>query len=68
MRKGRSPQHGHSAPDGIGHDKLKASLHDIQRAQVLAAFAETGENISKTARRLGVSRNTIYRTLRDQHH
>jgi sigma-54 dependent transcriptional regulator, acetoin dehydrogenase operon transcriptional activator AcoR len=53
---------------GPGHDKLKSNLHDVQRAQVLAAFAETGENISKTARKLGVSRNTIYRTLRDQHH
>jgi sigma-54 dependent transcriptional regulator, acetoin dehydrogenase operon transcriptional activator AcoR len=65
-------RHGHrresSALDGFGHDKLKSNLHDVQRAQVLAAFAETGENISKTARKLGVSRNTIYRTLRDQHH
>ena len=49
-------------------DKLKASLHDLQRSQVLAAFAETGNNISKTARRLGVSRNTIYRTLRELRH
>jgi sigma-54 dependent transcriptional regulator, acetoin dehydrogenase operon transcriptional activator AcoR len=58
----------HSALDGFGHDKLKENLHDVQRAQVLAAFAETGENVSKTARKLGVSRNTIYRTLRDLHH
>ncbi len=39
------------------------SLHDIQRAQILAVHAETAGNISKTARRLGVSRNTIYRAL-----
>jgi len=39
-------------------------LHAIQRAHVLSAYAETGNNISKTARRLGVSRNTIYRALR----
>jgi len=39
------------------------SLHDIQRAQILAVYAETAGNISKTARRLGVSRNTIYRSL-----
>ncbi len=57
-----------SALNGLGHDKLKSNLHDVQRAQVLAAFAETGENISKTARKLGVSRNTIYRTLRDGQH
>ncbi len=45
--------------DGHKHD-----LHEIQRAHVLKAYAETGNNISKTARRLGVSRNTVYRALR----
>jgi transcriptional regulator with PAS, ATPase and Fis domain len=45
---------------------LKHDLHEIQRAHVLTAYAETGNNISKTARRLGVSRNTIYRALRDK--
>ena len=45
--------------------RLKHDLHEIQRAHVLTAYAETGNNISKTARRLGVSRNTIYRALRD---
>jgi sigma-54 dependent transcriptional regulator, acetoin dehydrogenase operon transcriptional activator AcoR len=48
-----------------GNRGLKDDLHEIQRAHVLTAYAETGNNISKTARRLGVSRNTIYRTLRD---
>jgi transcriptional regulator of acetoin/glycerol metabolism len=43
---------------------LKSDLHDLQRARVLTTYAETGNNISKTARRLGVSRNTIYRALR----
>jgi transcriptional regulator of acetoin/glycerol metabolism len=43
---------------------LKSDLHDLQRARVLTAYAETDNNISKTARRLGVSRNTIYRALR----
>ena len=42
----------------------KSDLHEIQRAHILSAYAETGNNISKTARRLGVSRNTIYRALR----
>ena len=41
-------------------------LHEIQRAHVLSAYAETGNNISKTARRLGVSRNTVYRAIRDR--
>jgi sigma-54 dependent transcriptional regulator, acetoin dehydrogenase operon transcriptional activator AcoR len=39
------------------------SLHDIQRAQILLVYAETAGNISETARRLGVSRNTVYRAL-----
>jgi sigma-54 dependent transcriptional regulator, acetoin dehydrogenase operon transcriptional activator AcoR len=39
------------------------SLHDIQRARILEVYAETAGNISETARRLGVSRNTIYRAL-----
>ena len=46
-------------------NKLKPGLHEIQRAHVLTAYAESGNNISKAARRLGVSRNTIYRALRD---
>jgi transcriptional regulator with PAS, ATPase and Fis domain len=48
-----------SADKDVKHD-----LHEIQRAHVLSAYAETGNNISKTARRLGVSRNTVYRALR----
>src|SRR5216684_4388027 len=39
------------------------SLHDIQRARILVVYAEAAGNISETARRLGVSRNTIYRAL-----
>src|ERR1700738_3598596 len=39
------------------------SLHDIQRARILVVHAEPARNISETARRLGVSRNTIYRAL-----
>jgi transcriptional regulator of acetoin/glycerol metabolism len=52
----------------VGHScsGLKHDLHEIQRAHVLTAYAEAGNNISRTARRLGVSRNTIYRALRDK--
>jgi sigma-54 dependent transcriptional regulator, acetoin dehydrogenase operon transcriptional activator AcoR len=39
------------------------SLHDIQRERILMVYAETAGNISETARRLGASRNTIYRAL-----
>jgi sigma-54 dependent transcriptional regulator, acetoin dehydrogenase operon transcriptional activator AcoR len=39
------------------------SLHDIQRDRILTVYAETAGNISETARRVGASRNTIYRAL-----
>jgi sigma-54 dependent transcriptional regulator, acetoin dehydrogenase operon transcriptional activator AcoR len=39
------------------------SLHDVQRARILMVYAETAGNVSETARRLGASRNTIYRAL-----
>ena len=46
-------------------DKRSWTLQGQQRAQVLSTYAETGNNVSETARRLGVSRNTIYRALDD---
>ncbi|WP_246700955.1 sigma-54-dependent Fis family transcriptional regulator [Rhodopseudomonas sp. BR0M22] len=49
-------------PSGGG---LKRGLRDLQRAQLLSAYAEAGNNVSKAARRLGVSRNMIYRALRE---
>ena len=52
------------APKIKMNESAPADLHEIQRALVLATFAETGNNISKTARRLGISRNTVYRALR----
>jgi transcriptional regulator of acetoin/glycerol metabolism len=42
-----------------------STLQDRHRAQVLSTYAETGNNVSETARRLGVSRNTIYRVIDD---
>ena len=39
------------------------SLQETQRSHILAMHAETAGNVSETARRLGVSRNTIYRAL-----
>lgn len=38
-------------------------LWDLQRARVLTTHAETQGNVSETARRLGISRNTVYRAL-----
>jgi transcriptional regulator with PAS, ATPase and Fis domain len=39
------------------------SLRGVQRARLLEVHAETGGNISETARRLNVCRNTVYRAL-----
>jgi transcriptional regulator of acetoin/glycerol metabolism len=39
------------------------SLQETQRSHILAVHTETAGNVSETARRLGVSRNTIYRAL-----
>jgi transcriptional regulator of acetoin/glycerol metabolism len=39
------------------------SLQETHRSHILAMHAETAGNVSETARRLGVSRNTIYRAL-----
>ena len=59
------PSSGERVPRRASTGKgLRSDLHDLQRARVLTAYAETGNNISKAARRLGVSRNTIYRALR----
>ncbi len=50
---------GHAAPRaGAGH-----SLRDTVKGRILAAHRDTGGNLSETARRLGVSRNTVYRAI-----
>lgn len=41
----------------------EAHLWDLQRERVLKAHEETRGNISETARKLGISRNTVYRAL-----
>jgi sigma-54 dependent transcriptional regulator, acetoin dehydrogenase operon transcriptional activator AcoR len=44
----------------------ESALHAQHCAQVLAAYQECGRNISKAARALGVSRNTVYRVLAER--
>ncbi len=39
------------------------SLRDTVKGRILAAHRDAGGNLSETARRLGVSRNTIYRAI-----
>jgi sigma-54 dependent transcriptional regulator, acetoin dehydrogenase operon transcriptional activator AcoR len=41
------------------------SLRASMRARIAAIYHQEDHNVSRTARRLGVSRNTVYRALRD---
>jgi transcriptional regulator of acetoin/glycerol metabolism len=54
---------GLAALTGHAPHATSGSLHEIQIASILMVHAETAGNISETARRLGVSRNTVYRAL-----
>jgi transcriptional regulator of acetoin/glycerol metabolism len=47
---------------GAGAD---ASLRASVRARIATIFRQEDCNVSRTARRLGVSRNTVYRAIRD---
>ncbi len=51
-----APLQGAAVPD-------ESHLWEMQKARILAAYRETHGNISETARRLGISRNTVYRAL-----
>ena len=42
---------------------VEPDLWEMQKVRILAAYRETHGNISETARRLGISRNTVYRAL-----
>jgi transcriptional regulator of acetoin/glycerol metabolism len=35
------------------------------RARILAVYRQEDNNVSRAARRLGISRNTVYRTIGD---
>ena len=50
----------HAAPHG---GTVRGSLRDSVRGRILAAHRDSGGNLSETARRLGVSRNTVYRAI-----
>lgn len=51
---------------GLQPNQTHISLRNSQRARLRAVHAETGGNISETARRLNVCRNTVYRALNEQ--
>jgi transcriptional regulator of acetoin/glycerol metabolism len=58
-----------SADNGLGSAQVgeapggRSTLHQLEHDTVRRALAEAGGNISVAARRLGISRNTIYRKL-----
>ncbi len=54
---------GESEGRGSGLCNRPGSLRDSVRGRILAAHRDTGGNLSETARRLGVSRNTVYRAI-----
>jgi sigma-54 dependent transcriptional regulator, acetoin dehydrogenase operon transcriptional activator AcoR len=47
----------------LHHGPANGSLRDTQRARLLEVYAETGGNVSETARRLNICRNTVYKAL-----
>ena len=53
----------HAAPAAASPPSRK-TLHETGAAQVRATYEQVGGNISETSRRLGISRNTVYRLLK----
>lgn len=41
------------------------NLHRVEKEHIIMALEECGHNISKTARKLGIARNTLYKKIRD---
>jgi transcriptional regulator of acetoin/glycerol metabolism len=46
-----------------GRPADRTPLEDAERAAIVAALEEAGGNIAKTARRLGISKATLYRKM-----
>lgn len=58
MRAMRSPAERVGGSGGM-------SLRDAMRARILAVYRQEDNNVSRAARRLGISRNTVYRAIGD---
>jgi two-component system NtrC family response regulator len=43
---------------------LKDAVHEVERRELARAWAESGENVSRASKILGVSRPTVYKLLR----
>jgi len=53
----------HQKSPAVASEDRDGSLRDSTRSRILAAHRDSGGNLSETARRLGVSRNTVYRAI-----
>ena len=53
------------APAQLNHE-IK-SLRDVEKHAIAEALSQCGGNIKKTAERLGIARNTLYRKLEEYH-
>jgi transcriptional regulator of acetoin/glycerol metabolism len=54
-----------SQPLGAEPERLMENLKELSRAAVRQALEASGGNMSAAARRLGISRQTLYRKLKD---
>ena len=63
--RARVPMPGRSLPESaaVGVPAAGRSLDEIELEAIAVVMRETGGNVSAAARRLGVSRNTLYRKL-----
>lgn len=61
----KSP-HVPASPPGAGPTKLSGSLQAIEQQAIDVAIASCDGNVAAAARKLGVSRSTIYRRLSEQ--
>ncbi len=62
LADGTSPYR--SGAPGVSPPPTEQDLEAIERAAILQAVEQAGGNVSLAARRLGISRNTVYRRLR----
>lgn len=60
---GAHPQEGHVAK--ITEKEQVYDLHAIEKDYIIKALEECGYNISRTAKKLGMARNTLYKKIRD---
>jgi DNA-binding NtrC family response regulator len=61
---GLQPQRPPHVQDTLATAAPTTTLHEVEMASVRAALEQAHGNVSEAARRLGVSRNTVYRKLR----